>query len=574
MARFTPPRDPGKPLGHSRPALAVIGWLLRAQRKLVLVNTIVTCVFLGCQQFIPYVVGRAVDDGLVADDRAALYWWSGALAVLIGLTTLTGVISFIYMMYAFMDTEFRVQRRLVDAVVAVGAPLKQRADAGELVSVSASDATSLSFLSMMTGRLISSVFAFALALAILATQSWWFVLAVGLGLPAMFMILRPLFLLLESRGGVRRQRFGEQTGIGVDAVAGLRVLRGIGGEAHFTGRYRAASQKTRLAGVRVGTAAAWLEFTRLALPGALLLVILWLGARMTLDGVISVGQFVALFGYLVALARPLGFAIMSVDALTGAIVAARRVHGIPEEDGPVASGMRGWPSEATLHDPGTGVTAEAGLVTGVAVKDGMGADDLLDRLGGHGDATPATIGGIPLSEFDTAIVRSRIHLLDTHAQLFSGPLREQLDVDGEQTDADIMRAVHTASAVDIVGVDLSLVESDEVPDSGYDLETLVGERGRNFSGGERQRLLLARALLAAPEILLLDDPTSACDAQTEARIAERLVRHRRGRTTVIATNSPQLLAVCDRVQFVADGVAAGTHAELLRQAEYREAVTR
>jgi ABC-type multidrug transport system fused ATPase/permease subunit len=557
------------------PAVAVLGWLLRAQWRLLLGATAVNFAFLGCQQLIPYVVGRAVDDGLVADDRAALYSWSGALAALIGIATLTGVLSFLFMLFSYLETNFRVQRRLVDTVVEIGAPLKRRVEAGELVAISTADSHAFSGLSMLAGRLVSSVLAFALALFILGSQSWWFVLAVGLGLPAMFVVLRPIFLRLESRGSAVRQRIAEQTGISTDAVAGLRVLQGVGGEDHFIARYRSASRATRDAGIRVGRTTAVLEFARIALPGVLLAAVLWLGARMALNGVITAGQFVALFGYLIVLTRPLGYAIQGVDALTRAVVAAKRLKGLEDRRPTERRDAEVPPAGAVLEDPSTGVTAEPGRITAVVLAEESDKDDLLDRLGGYGEHDrPALLGGRPITEWDTVAVRDRVHLLEARAQLFSGPLREQLDVDGRRTDADIMRALHTASAVDIVGVDPSLLDSDDVPTERYDLDITVGERGRNFSGGERQRLILARALLADPDILVLDDPASACDAQTEGRIAERLARHRRGRTTVVVTNAPQLLAACDRVLFVSSDLAEGTHAELLDDADYRKAVSR
>ncbi len=103
------------------------------------------------------------------------------------------------------------------------------------------------------------------------------------------------------------------------------------------------------------------------------------------------------------------------------------------------------------------------------------------------------------------------------------------------------------------------------------------ERGRSFSGGQRQRLVLARVLTADPEVLVLVEPTSAVDAHTEARIAARLRAHRAGRTTVVTTSSPLMLDAVDEVAFLRDGVivATGTHAELLRgEPTYRAVVTR
>ena len=106
---------------------------------------------------------------------------------------------------------------------------------------------------------------------------------------------------------------------------------------------------------------------------------------------------------------------------------------------------------------------------------------------------------------------------------------------------------------------------------------LLDERGRGLSGGQRQRLVLARALAQDPDILVLVEPTSAVDAHTEAAIAERLRRHRRGRTTVVMSASPLLLHHADRVAFLRDGVVIdrGTHDDLAaRLPEYRRVVLR
>ncbi len=151
---------------------------------------------------------------------------------------------------------------------------------------------------------------------------------------------------------------------------------------------------------------------------------------------------------------------------------------------------------------------------------------------------------------------------DTAAMLFAGPLGQRLDVRG---DGDVARALDTASADDIL---------EALPDG---LDSLVTERGRSFSGGQRQRLVLARALLADPEILVLVEPTSAVDAHTEARIASRLRDHRAGRTTVVTSSSPLVLDAVDVVAFLRAGrvAATGTHAELLdSDPAYRRLVTR
>jgi ABC-type multidrug transport system fused ATPase/permease subunit len=129
----------------------------------------------------------------------------------------------------------------------------------------------------------------------------------------------------------------------------------------------------------------------------------------------------------------------------------------------------------------------------------------------------------------------------------------------------VWAAIDTASAADVL---------EALPDG---LATEVAERGRTFSGGQRQRLVLARALVADPEILVLVEPTSAVDAHTEARIADRLAAARRGRATVVCTTSPLVLDRADTVALVAGGrvVAEGSHRDLLdTEPRYRTVVAR
>lgn len=183
------------------------------------------------------------------------------------------------------------------------------------------------------------------------------------------------------------------------------------------------------------------------------------------------------------------------------------------------------------------------------------------------------LGGVPLTRLRRADVRARILVSDTGTALFSGRLADRLDVGhghrngvGHGDSAtDLHRALTTSSSEDII---------DGLPDR---LDTTVAERGRTFSGGQRQRLVLARALTVDPEILILVEPTSAVDAHTEAAIAARLRGHRTGRTTIVTTSSPLLLDAVDEVAYLSDGriVAVGRHLDLLvNHPAYRAVVTR
>jgi ABC-type multidrug transport system fused ATPase/permease subunit len=316
-------------------------------------------------------------------------------------------------------------------------------------------------------------------------------------------------------------------------------------------RYRVESQSLRAAGVRTAGVESLLEAAQVLLPGIFLVLVTWLGAHFALNGSITVGQLVSFYAYAAFLVAPLRQLTEALDKLTRGHVAAHRVvrmlnavTDLPDPPSPA-------PPEAltgNLADPESGVVVHPGEITAIVSARPAEVALIADRLGRYAEG--GTAGGRPLDEFAMATVRERILVADNDAHLFSGPLRADLDPhDGGLLPA----ALHTAAATDIV---------EALPDG---LDSEVAERGRTFSGGQQQRLRLARALIADPETLILVEPTSAVDAHTEARIAERLVTARAGRTTVICTSSPLVLDRTDRVCFVEDGrvVATGTHYGLL-----------
>jgi ABC-type bacteriocin/lantibiotic exporter with double-glycine peptidase domain len=217
-----------------------------------------------------------------------------------------------------------------------------------------------------------------------------------------------------------------------------------------------------------------------------------------------------------------------------------------------------------LRDSYSGVTLQPGSLTAVAANEPEDAIAIADRLGRYtgGDVTfgAADLATMPMSE-----VRSRILVAENAARLFTGRLRDELDVRGGASDDEVRQALHAACATDIV---------EALPEG---LDAQVAESGREFSGGQQQRLRLVRALLADPEVLILVEPTSAVDAHSEARIAERLAKARAGKTTLICTTSPLVLDRTDHVIYVEAGrvLAEGAHRDLLDSSpEYAATVTR
>jgi ABC-type multidrug transport system fused ATPase/permease subunit len=295
-------------------------------------------------------------------------------------------------------------------------------------------------------------------------------------------------------------------------------------------------------------------------------LVVWLGARFAVQGRITPGELVAFYGYAAFLVLPLRTATELANKAIRAVVASRRVIRVLALEPEVTDPEQPYdepPPGADLADAASGLRVPSRAITAIVSEPPEDSAAVADRLGHYAEGE-VTWGGVPLAGLRRHVVRRRIVVSDSAAGLFSGPLGEQLDIRGRGP-AAVAAALETASAHDVL---------EALPDG---LETLVAERGRSFSGGQRQRLVLARALAADPEVLVLVEPTSAVDAHTEARVASRLREHRAGRTTVVTTTSPLLLDRVDHVAFLQDGrvVAFGTHRDLLDEVPaYRAVVTR
>ena len=313
------------------------------------------------------------------------------------------------------------------------------------------------------------------------------------------------------------------------------------------------------------------------LPGIFLVLVTWLSARLALEGRIDVGDVVAFYGYAFFLVVPIRTAVEMADRLTRSLVGARRIVAVLETRPEIADPHTPVDEPAyrvPLEDPRSGLRVEPGTLLGLVSADPDDSAALAMRLGRTTADEPGrevTLGGVRLADLPLRTVRRRVLVSEAEPRLFTGRLRTELDPWGGQEDAAVLRAVEVAAAGDVL---------DALPEG---LDAQVDEAGRGFSGGQRQRLALARALLAESDVLVLVEPTSAVDAHTEVLVAERLRAHRHGPdragapTPVVTTASPLVLDRCDEVAFLGAGrvVATGSHRDLLAEHPgYRETVTR
>ncbi|MCA2218616.1 ABC transporter ATP-binding protein [Jidongwangia harbinensis] len=549
--RTLPDADPGVP--DERSATRYLTWLLRTTWVPVTAAILLAVVWMVSQALVPAVVGRAIDAGLIDRDGRALLAWSLVLAGVGLVQAAAGIGRHRFAVVNYLSAAFRTIQLAVRQANRLGSALPRRVEAGEVVAIGTSDIGHVGSAVDITARGVGSLVGVVTVTVVLLRTSVPLGLVVLLGVPVLMAVVSVLIRPLHRRQAAYREQQGTLTARAGDLVGGLRVLRGVGGEAVLSARYRAESQTLRTAGVRTARVESLLEAAQVLLPGAFLVLVTWLGARFALSGRITVGQLVSFYAYAAFLVGPLRQLTETIDKVTRGHVSARRVvqmlqarTDLSDVDRPVPA-----PPPGDLADPTSGVRIRPGRVTALAAADPVDAVTIADRLGRYHPDGAATLAGVPLRDLDLATVRKRILVADNDARLFSGPLRADLDPHGR---GGVAAALHTADATDIV---------EALPD-GLDAE--VAERGRSFSGGQQQRLRLARALVADPEVLILVEPTSAVDAHTEARIAERLGPARHGRTTVVCSTSPLVLARADTVLYVESGtvVAEGNHRTLLR----------
>lgn len=591
--RDLPYPDPGIPDVRSGPRF--LWWLLRNQWGGQLRSLCWGTLHLTSIAFLPFAIGLAVQAGVErSGGRLAL---AGALMAALGVIS-AGADTMLHRTAVtnWLSAASRVQQLLARKTAELGSVLTRRVAAGEVVAVSTGDVEKIGWFVEGLSRFGAAVIAsLAVCTALVIYQPELGVLLL-VGVPLVALAPLPLLPAAVRRADVQRERAGRATELAADTVAGLRVLRGIGGEELFLSRYQRASQRVRRAAVRSARMWALISAVQVALPGLLLLAVVGYGAQAALDGRITPGQLVTVYGGVTFLLFPLrhfeeiamAYSFSRPSAARAArVLALRRAgHSGAGAAEPVAA-PTGRPRSAAppagdLFDPVSGLLAPAGTLTAVVCGDPDEAGRLAERLGGHppmldSAEDPAARSSVLLGE--TALdalpleeARAAVLVQDKDPVLLSGTLRELLDV--PSSGAVSVPAALTAAQCDDV---LDALAQAAVDTDGDPMRAPITERGRSLSGGQRQRLALARSLVTDPPVLVLDEPTSAVDSHTEARVADGLRKLRAGRTTVVLASSPLLLDRADRVVLLTDGTveAVGSHRELLRtQTRYRAIVTR
>ncbi|MFI9612692.1 ABC transporter transmembrane domain-containing protein [Streptomyces sp. NPDC052023] len=584
--------DPGVPDARSGPRF--LWWLGRNQLRGQLIALAWGLLHFVSVSSLPFCVGFAVQ--AVVDRSGARLALAGGLMVLACAGNALGD-TFLHRAAVtnWITAAARVQQLLAGKAAHLGSALTRRVAAGEVVAVSTGDVEKIGWFVEAVSRFTAAAVTLVLVCVGLVVYQPALGVVVAVGLPVLALAVLPLLPRATRRADFQREKAGYATELASDTVAGLRVLRGIGGEELFLDRYRRASQEVRHAAVRSARMWSLISAIQVLLPGLLLTAVVWYGVHLARQGRITVGELVTVYSSVMLLTYPLrhfeeiamaysfsrpsatrAARVLSLERVTdaaGAREGSAEASGAGARTDSLGRADRGALPSGDLYDPETGLLAPSGRFTAVVCGDPDAAGRLAERLGGHPSeaGTPVLLGGVPLDALPLDRARTAVLVQDKDPVLLSGSLRELLDVPASGN----VRAEEALAAAQCEDVLAALVQGSLDADDPMDAR--ITERGRSLSGGQRQRLALARSLITDPEVLVLDEPTSAVDSHTEARIAGGVRDLRAGRTTVVFTSSPLLLDRADRVVLVHEGeiAAVGVHRELVhKEPRYRAVVTR
>jgi len=522
---------------------------------------------------VPPVIGRGVDAvASGADVRPHVT----ALAVLAAARFALG---FVYRFELFRSAH-RIEADLRDLVFGRLTELSfsywDRVQTAQVISRANSDVRSIQLL-FAFGPLV------AMQLVLLAAGAAA-MLALSPRLSLVALAPLPLVLLLGTRlrdrvfplSWVIQARMADLATIVGENIQGAQIVRDFAQERNQVRLMARCAQRLRWAGVATFDARARHAPLMAALPRVGMALVLLVGGLAAIDGSVAVGDIVTFNAYVLIMAAPfrmIGFVMVQWQR---AKAAAQRVFEIIDEQPDVAERrdavrMTSPTGRVELDDvifaypagdgnpvlKGLTITVEAGETVAVVGATGCGKSTIARLLPRFYDPDSGSVrlDGVDVKRLRLSDLRRAVAVVTEDPFLFAASVRDNVAL--ARPDAD--DATVAAALADAAAADFTAALADGA-------QTDIGERGATVSGGQRQRLAIARALVADPAVLVLDDATSSIDAEIEQQIHEALQRRRCGRTTILIAHRLSTIALAERVVFLADGIAAavGSHAELLR----------
>ncbi len=550
-------------------------------------DSILTPVFMvlevTMEVLIPYVTASIIDDGIQAGNLNHVFAYGGLMLLLAFLSLTGGVLSARFGASASTGFARNVRQAMFEKVQTFSFSNIDKFSTAGLITRMTTDVMNLQNAYMMILRIavrapLMLIFSFIMCFVIHARLSLIF-----LGV----MALLALFMVLVMRKTIPMftqvfQRYDDLNASVQENVSAIRVVKAFVREDYENDKFTKAA--TNLANLFIRTERIMVAFSpvmNLAVYGCLL-SLGWFGAHFIVQGSLTTGNLTSLFTYVMQMLMSLMMLSMIFVMITMSTASAKRIAEVLEEtpdlsdpaapltevaDGSidfdhVCFAYHSGSGEDTLHD--IDLHIRSGETIGLIGGTGSGKSTLVSLISRLYDVTAGSVrvGGRDVREYDMEALRNQVSVVLQKNVLFSGTILENLRWgNADATLEQCREAARLACADEFVM---------QRPD-GYD--THIEQGGANVSGGQRQRLCIARALLKNPKILILDDSTSAVDTATDAAIRAALREHIPGTTKIIISQRISSVQDADRVLVLDNGRVSGfdTHEALLRDnAIYRE----
>lgn len=407
---------------------------------------------------------------------------------------------------------------------------------------------------------------------VMLVMDWQLALMAFVLLPALGLLVRRYRTPMKAAVRAQRQQEGHIASVATDSLAAVRVVQGFGLEEREVDRFAGANKKELKHGVKAAKLEAKLRWSSDLAVGIVTAIVVGLAARRILAGGLSPGDLIVFVSYLRAYARPLRRVSRTVERFTRTAAAGERIFGlldrepdVKDEPGAVAAprfqgriefddvGLR-YGANRVLH--GLSLVIEPGERVALVGPTGAGKSSLANLVPRFYDVSRGSvrIDGRDVREYTLSSLRSQVALLFQEPVLFATTIAENIEAGRPGASREeIEDAARRAGIHDVIAA---------LPE-GYDTE--LGERGGTLSGGQRQCVTIARALLRDAPIVILDEPTTGLDQRATAMVSEALDRLVLGRTVLVISHDLSRLQGVDRIVVVDGGrvVQQGNFAELV-----------
>ena len=526
--------------------------------------------------YLPSLNARIIDDGIARGDTETILRLGAIMLVVSVAQIIASVAAAWYGARAAMSFGRDVRRDIFQRVGTFSARELQRFGAPSLITRGTNDVTQVQMLVLMACLIAASSPIMMVGGVIMALRE-----DVGLGwilavvVPALFVSVGFVVSRMIPNFRMMQGRIDEVNRVLREQITGIRVVRAFVREPHEAERFARANGDLTDVAVRAGR---WMA---LMFPLVMIVVnvasvgVIWFGGQRVDDGQMEVGALTAFLSYLMQILMSVMMATFMLMQVPRSAVCADRIAEVLATDSsvvpashPVATdpALRGHLDleQVTVTYPGADapvlcdvdLSARPGRTLAVIGSTGAGKTTLVNLVPRLFDASSGVVrvSGVSVRDLEPSVLWDQIGLVPQKAYLFSGTVRSNLEHGkGDATEAEMWAALDVAQARDFV---------EALPEG---LDAPVAQGGTNFSGGQRQRLAIARAVVREPAIYLFDDSFSALDLATDARLRAALEPVTRDATVVVVAQRVSTIRDADEILVLEDGrvVGRGTHDELL-----------